>query len=145
VFVLTRSRLDAEVLRRAVAGPANGAVVVFYGDARETTEGRRVTELVYEAYEPMALEGLEALANEVRARHGVSAVACAHRLGPVPAGETAMVLAVSAPHREAALTAVADYVRRLKQEVPIWKLERFEDGSRWVGSGPGAAPEGDAR
>jgi molybdopterin synthase catalytic subunit len=147
VFLLTRSRLDAEVLRRAVAGPANGAVVVFYGDAREATDGRRVTELVYEAYEPMALRGLEALADEMRARHGVSAVACAHRLGPVPAGETAMVLAVSAPHREAALAAVADYVRRLKQEVPIWKLERFEDGSRWVGSPPeaGSPAAADAR
>ena len=62
------------------------------------------------------------------------ALACAHRLGPVPVGESAMVVAVSAPHREAALASTADFIRRLKQDVPIWKLERFEDGERWVGS-----------
>lgn len=134
MYLLTRAPIDAEALRRAVASPACGAVLVFYGDARERTAGRRVLELVYEAYEPMALAGLKALGEELRARHGVSAVACAHRLGRVPAGESALVLAVAAPHREAALAAVADYVRRLKQDVPIWKQERFEDGAVWVGT-----------
>ena len=107
MYLLTRAPIDAEALRRAVAGPANGAVVVFHGDAREQTAGRRVTGLHYEAYESMALAGLEALGAEMRRVHGVSAVACAHRLGPVPVGESAMVLAVSAPHREAALAATA--------------------------------------
>jgi molybdopterin synthase catalytic subunit len=134
VFRLTREPIDAEALRRAVAGPKNGAVVVFHGDAREETGGRRVKALAYEAYEEMALALLRTLAAEVQVRHGVSGVACAHRLGRVPAGETAMVLAISAPHREAALAAVADYIRRLKQDVPIWKQEQFEDGSVWVGS-----------
>ncbi len=134
MVLLTRSPIDAEALRRAVAGPANGAVVLFFGDAREATAGRRVLELVYEAYEGMALAALRALGEELRARHGLSAVACTHRLGRVPVGESAMVLAVSAPHREAALAAVGEFVRRLKQEVPIWKQERFEDGAVWVGS-----------
>jgi molybdopterin synthase catalytic subunit len=134
VFLLTREPIDAEALRRAVAGPANGAVVVFHGDAREQTAGRRVTGLVYEAYEAMALAGLRALGEEMRQRHGVSAVACAHRLGPVPVGESAMVVAMSAPHREAALAATSDFIRRLKQDVPIWKQEHFEDGAHWVGS-----------
>lgn len=134
MFLLTREPIDAERVRRAVAGPKNGAVVVFYGDAREETGGRRVLGLSYEAYEEMALSLLRTLAQEVRVRHGVSAVACAHRLGPVAAGETAMVLAISAPHREAALAATADFIQRLKQDVPIWKQERFEDGAVWVGS-----------
>ena len=141
MFRLTRDAIDAEALRRAVAGPKNGAVVVFYGDARAETGGRRVRALAYEAYEEMALALLRTLAAEVQVRHGVSGVACAHRLGPVPAGETAMVLAVSAPHREAALAAVGDYIRRLKQDVPIWKQEQFEDGSTWVGSA--ADPQGE--
>jgi molybdopterin synthase catalytic subunit len=134
VHRLTRAPIDAEALRREVAGPANGAVVVFFGDAREQTAGKRVTGLVYEAYEPMALAALQALGEEMRRVHGVSAVACAHRLGPVLVGESAMVLAVSAPHREAALAATSDFIRRLKQDVPIWKQERFEDGAVWVGS-----------
>jgi molybdopterin synthase catalytic subunit len=134
VFLLTREPIDAQALRRAVAGPAHGAVVLFHGDARETTDGRRVVELVYEAYEPMALAGLERLAAEVARAHGTGPIACAHRLGPVPVGETAMVLAVAAPHREAALAATAEFIRRLKQEIPIWKQERFEDGAAWVGS-----------
>lgn len=142
MFRLQHGPLDAEALRRAVSRPEHGAVVVFHGDARAQTGGRRVTGLWYEAYEPMALAGLEALADEVRARHGVGAVACAHRLGHVPAGETAMVLAVGAPHREAALAAVGDYIRRLKQDVPIWKREHFEDGTCWVGSA--SDPQGEA-
>lgn len=134
MFLLTRDPLDAQALRRAVAGPAYGAVVVFHGDAREHTAGRRVVELIYEAYEEMALSELRRLAREVAQRHGTGPIACAHRLGRVPAGETAMLLAVAAPHREAALAATADFIRRLKQEVPIWKQERFEDGALWVGS-----------
>ena len=134
MYLLTREPIDAEALRRAVAGPKNGAVVLFYGDAREATAGRRVLGLAYEAYEGMALAALEALGQQMRTRHGISALACAHRLGPVPVGETAMVLAVSAPHREAALAACAEFIQRLKQDVPIWKQERFEDGAHWVGS-----------
>jgi len=134
MFLLTRSPIDAEALRRAVAGPANGAVVLFFGDAREATAGRRVLELVYEAYEGMAVGALRALGEELCASYGLSAVACAHRLGRVPVGETALALAVSAPHREAALAAVGEFIRRLKQDVPIWKQERFEDGALWVGS-----------
>lgn len=134
MFLLTREPIDAEALRRAVAGPAYGAVVLFHGDARETTDGRRVVELVYEAYEPMALAGLERLAGEVARVHATGPIACAHRLGHVPAGETAMVLAVAAPHREAALAATSEFIRRLKQEIPIWKQERFEDGAVWVGT-----------
>ncbi len=134
MYLLTRERIDAEALRRAVAGAGNGAVLLFYGDARDRTAGRRVLGLEYEAYEPMALAGLRALGDELAARHGLGGVACAHRLGPVPPGESALVLAVSAPHREAALAAVAEYVRRLKQDVPIWKRERFEDGGVWVGT-----------
>ena len=146
MFLLTRDPIDAERLRRAVAGPANGAVVVFHGDARGSTAGRRVLGLAYEAYEEMALAQLRALGEEMVASHGVSAVACAHRLGPVPVGESAMVLAVAAPHREAALAAVGDFIRRLKQDVPIWKQERFEDGAVWVGSAtdPQAARSGRA-
>jgi molybdopterin synthase catalytic subunit len=126
--------VDAEAVRRAVEGTDRGAVVVFHGTVRDKTAGRRVTHLFYEAYAPMAEAQMERIAAEVATRHGASALACEHRVGRMLPGETAMVLAVSAPHRAAALAAVEDFVSRLKREVPIWKKEHFEDGAVWVGT-----------
>jgi molybdopterin synthase catalytic subunit len=134
LFAVVEGPIDAEAVRRAVEDPANGAVVLFFGNVRDRTRGRRVTHLVYEAYVPMAVAQMRAIAAEVRERHSVGAVACVHRTGRLGIGETAMVLAVSSPHRAAALRAVEDYVARLKQDVPIWKQEHFEDGAVWVGT-----------
>jgi len=134
VFDLVAGPIDAEAVRRAVEGPESGAVVVFHGTVRDHTAGRRVTHLEYEAYVPMARRLLAELGEEVKARHALSALACVHRLGTLALGETAVVLAVSAPHRRAALEAVEDYIVRLKQDVPIWKKEHFEDGAVWVGT-----------
>jgi molybdopterin synthase catalytic subunit len=149
VFDLTEEPIDAAVLQRRVAGPGNGAVVVFLGTVRDRTDERRVTHLEYEAYAPMAVRQMEGIGAAVRDRHGLSALACRHRLGRLEPGDTAVVVAASAPHRRAALTAVEDFIARLKEEVPIWKKEHFEDGAVWVGtpddpqgrtSGPGARP-----
>jgi molybdopterin synthase catalytic subunit len=134
VFRISRAPIDAEAVRRSVEGPGNGAVVVFHGTVRERTGGRRVTRLEYEAYEPMALRQMEAIGADVIRRHGASALSCWHRVGTLAISESAMVLAVSAPHRKAALEAVEEFVARLKQDVPIWKKEHFEDGAVWVGT-----------
>jgi molybdopterin synthase catalytic subunit len=133
-FRVVREPIDAEVVRRAVLGPENGAVVVFHGTVRRRTRDRVVTHLEYEAYEPMALRAMAAVGAEVRAEFGLSAIACAHRVGRLAVGEDAMVVAASAPHRAAALGAVERFVARLKREVPIWKKEHFEGGAVWVGS-----------
>jgi molybdopterin synthase catalytic subunit len=74
------------------------------------------------------------IAREVREAGGVEAIACVHRLGTLRPGEAAMALAVASAHRGAALAAVETFVARLKQDVPIWKKEHFEDGAVWVGS-----------
>lgn len=134
MFEVVEAPIDAEAVRRAVGGPGDGAVVLFLGTVRGSTRGRRVTHLVYEAYVPMALAQMRALAGEVVRRHGLSGLACAHRVGRLAVGDVALALAVASPHREAALAAVADYVARLKQDVPIWKQEHFEDGAVWVGT-----------
>ena len=133
-FAIVTEPIDAEAVRQAVAGPDNGAVVVFFGTVRNRTGDRAVRHLAYEAYEPMALAAMEAIAREVVAAHALSALACTHRIGPLAIGDDAMVVAASSPHRHAALAGVEQFIVRLKQDVPIWKKEHFEGGAVWIGS-----------
>jgi len=130
---LTHEPLDPEAVASAVESPAHGAVVTFLGVVRDHNQGRRVRYLEYEAYEAMALHRLRAIARETEERFGVR-VAVAHRLGRLEVGETALVVAVGAPHRGPAFEACRQVVERLKQEVPIWKKEHFEGGAVWIGS-----------
>jgi len=134
VLALTEAVIDAEAVRRAVAVHAAGAVVVFHGTVRDTTAGRRVTYLEYEAYPAMALAQMQAIAAEVTAAHGLTGLACVHRLGRLVPGDAALVLATASPRRRAALEAVERFVVRLKRDVPIWKKEHFEDGAVWAGT-----------
>ncbi|MHC5011841.1 MAG: molybdenum cofactor biosynthesis protein MoaE [Planctomycetota bacterium] len=134
MFAVTPDAIDADAVRRAVEGGENGAVVVFHGTVRDRTGARRVTHLEYEAYAPMAIRQMEHIGKEVVRRQGLSALACMHRLGRLQIGETAVVVAASAPHRRAALEAVEEFIARLKQDVPIWKKEHFEGGAVWVGT-----------
>jgi molybdopterin synthase catalytic subunit len=133
-FSIVRTPIDAGRVKHAVLGPGNGAVLVFHGAVRNKTADRRVTHLEYEAYEPMALAALETIGQEVVKQHGISAIACTHRIGRLEIGDDAMVVAVSSPHRAAALAALEDFIVRLKQDVPIWKKEHFEGGAVWIGT-----------
>lgn len=141
-FTITTDPIDAERVRAAVLGEGNGAVVVFYGTVRNKTADRRVTHLEYEAYEPMALKTMGAIAADLVTEHGISALACAHRIGRLAIGEDAMVVAVSSPHRAAGLAALGDFITRLKRDVPIWKKEHFEGGAVWIGSPENPQGEG---
>lgn len=144
-FRIIQTPIDAETVRMAVVGPGNGAIVVFHGAVRNRTGAREVTHLEYEAFQPMAIAAMERIGDEMVAKHGLSALACTHRTGRLEIGEDAMVVAVSSPHRDAALGALAEFIVRLKQDVPIWKKEHFEGGAVWVGTpenpqGEGGAP-----
>jgi len=134
LFRVVAAPIDADAVRRAVEDPGCGAVVVFHGTVRDRTGERRVTHLEYEAYASMAESAMAALGAEVAGRHGPAKIACVHRTGRLAIGDVAVVVAVSAPHRRAALDAVEDFVRRLKEDVPIWKKEHFEGGAVWVGT-----------
>ncbi len=134
MFAVVEEAIDADRVRRAVEGDRNGAVVVFHGTVRNRTEDRRVTHLEYEAFVPMAVAQMEGIADAVKQEHGLSALACVHRIGRLEIGDTAVVVATSSPHRRAALDAVETYVARLKQDVPIWKKEHFEGGATWIGT-----------
>jgi molybdopterin synthase catalytic subunit len=131
-------RVQAEPLELAavvsqVADPAAGAIATFIGTTRDHNRGRSVTHLEYDAYPEMAEAEMAKIADTVTARHGVAKVAMAHRTGHVPIGEASVIIAVSAPHRGAAMDACREAIDTLKQTVPVWKKEIFEGGEEWIG------------
>jgi MoaE-MoaD fusion protein len=120
----------------AVSGKGQGGVVTFSGAVRDSTRGRKVTRLEYEAYPEMAVKKLEEIASgAARTWPGVQ-VAITHRVGVLEPGDLAVVIAASAPHRKEAFAACAWAIEQLKLDVPIWKKEVYEDGDVWVGLGP---------
>lgn len=110
-----------------------GAVVVFSGTARDHAPGRPGVEVLeYEAYEEQVEPRLQAIAGEARARWPVlGRIALIHRVGIVPVGESAVVVAVSAPHRDAAFLAARFCIDAVKASVPIWKHETWAGGDAW--------------
>ena len=133
-FGIVSEPIDAAEVLRAVSLPDSGAVVLFHGTVRDHTGERRVTHLEYEAYPSMAVAQMQRIAEEVKHRHGLSALACIHRTGRLEIGDVAVVLGVASPHRRAALEGVDDFIQQMKQDVPIWKKEHFEGGAVWIGT-----------
>ena len=132
-FALKDGPLDAAEVVGEVASRERGAVVSFVGTVRDQSHGKKVVRLEYEAYREMALSRLEAIAAEAAQAHPGAKVAIHHRLGVIPVGEAAVVIAAAAPHRAEAFRACELAIERLKEDVPIWKKEIFEDGAHWVG------------
>jgi molybdopterin synthase catalytic subunit len=114
----------------------DGAAVVFEGVVRNRTRGRRTLYLDYEAYEEMALEQMEELAQRALEQFQVREVALVHRLGRLEIGETSVLIVVVSPHRGAAFDACRWLIDTLKRSVPIWKKEHFEDGAVWAAGEP---------
>ena len=135
MILLTRDPLDPEALTATVRDAANGGVVTFLGTVRNNTDGRQVLYLEYEAYEDMAEKVLARIAQEVTERWGGGIVhtSIAHRFGRMEIGDISLVVAVASPHRAEAFAACQYVVDRIKQDVPIWKKEVFQDGEVWVG------------
>ena len=131
---ITYDPLEPGVIAEKVMKGGNGAVVTFVGTTRNKTGDRAVMHLEYEAYRPMADTKLEQVVDEIRERWSIEDVAISHRLGKLEIGETSMVVAIASPHRKEAFESCQYAVDRVKQIVPIWKKEFFEDGGVWVGS-----------
>lgn len=127
--------LSVEAVSCAVAGTSCGAVITFAGTVRGETRGRAVLCLEYEAYVPMAVKVLRAIADEAARRWPGVRVAVRHRTGRLEPGELAVVVAAAAPHRADAFAACQQVIDRLKQDAPIWKKEIYADGASWVGLG----------
>ena len=134
-FRLTGEPLDLASVVAEVEDERAGAIATFSGTTRARSRGRDVLYLDYEAYAGMAERVLEELAAELRRRHELCAVANHHRVGRVDIGDTSVVIAVSAPHREAALAACKEAIDTLKETVPLWKKEVYDGGEEWIGRG----------
>jgi molybdopterin converting factor subunit 1 len=136
LFRVVDRPLRLEEVVEAVAGEAYGGLVTFSGSVRNQTRGRRVLRLEYEAYPPMAEKKLAEIGAEVAERFKGTRLAIVHRVGTLQPGELAVVIAAAAPHRKEAFLGCEHAIERLKQDVPIWKKEFYEDGEVWVGLGP---------
>lgn len=129
---VTTDVISVSDLAASVRTNVSGAVVTFSGDVRDNDHGRAVATLEYEAH-PTAQRLLEKVAQEVASRHDVLSVAVAHRHGPIPIGESALIAAVAAKHRQAAFAACTELVDEVKAQIPIWKHQVFTDGTdEWV-------------
>lgn len=113
-----------------------GGIVTFIGTARKFTKGKEVVQLEFEAYEPMAIKEMTKIAEQILANFPAEKVAIHHRVGIVSLKEIAVVIAVACPHRKAAFAACQYAIDTLKETVPIWKKEIFEDGEIWVAAHP---------
>ncbi len=123
---VTEDRLSVQGMSELVGRPGAGAIVTFQGTTRD------VEQLDYEAYREMAEERIASILREVVERHGLQAAAAEHRIGAVPLGETSVVVAVSAPHRDAAFAGGREAIDRIKAEAPIWKQEVDRGEKQWV-------------
>ena len=143
MFEITAEPLDPGPLVDAVRRDESGAVVLFYGVARNENLGRKVLWLEYDAYAEMATKKMREVAEEVRARFPVTGVGILHRTGRLEIGEASLLVAVSSGHRKEALEACHFAVDRIKQIVPVWKKEVFEGGEEWIeGHVPGVGDRG---
>jgi MoaE-MoaD fusion protein len=134
-FRLTEGPVNLTAVVVEVVDERAGAIATFLGTVRGQSRGREVIALEYEAYEEMAEDVMAQIATEVNERYDLCKVAISHRVGRVEVGETSVAIAVSAPHRHDALAACKDVIDTLKERVPLWKKELYEDGEEWIGRG----------
>jgi molybdopterin synthase catalytic subunit len=145
LVAVTAAPLDLPALTAEVSGrgPGDGAVTSFIGLVREQNQGRRVSFLEYEAYEPLAIRALHRILEEARASWPDVRLGVHHRTGRLELGEASIIIAAASPHRANAFAACRYTIERVKQIVPIWKHEHFEGGDVWL-EGATADPDDEA-
>ncbi|MBN9655783.1 molybdenum cofactor biosynthesis protein MoaE [Halobacillus sp. GSS1] len=121
-----------EVTKRVIRREA-GAINTFIGTVREFTKGKRTLYLEYETYKEMAEKKLEQIAAEIEEQWPSAQVVIAHRVGRLAITDIAVMIAVSTPHRNDSYEASRYAIERIKEIVPIWKKEHWEDGEEWIG------------
>ena len=134
-FLLSAEPLDLRAVVREVQRNEAGAIATFVGTTRRHSRGRVVLYLDYEAYPEMAEQMMRGLAAALKEKHDLCEVAIHHRIGRVDIGEPSVAIAVSAPHRHAALEACREAIDTLKETIPLWKKEVYEGGEEWIGRG----------
>ena len=130
---LTRNSIDYSALTEQVRRSNCGAVVTFLGTVRDLTGDKITIALDYEAYPGMAERKMAEIEQETREKWPVGEMIIEHRLGHLEVGDISVAVAVSCPHRHQAFDACRHAIDRLKELVPIWKKENWQDGStEWV-------------
>ena len=142
---ITAEPLDLQALVAAVAGSGHGdgAIATFIGVVRDNNQGRRVSYLEYEAYEPLAVRALNRILDEAKDAWPDTRLAVHPRVGRIDLSEASIIIAAASPHRAHAFAACRYTIERVKQIVPIWKHEHFEGGEVWL-EGATADPEDEA-
>lgn len=130
---VTTEPLSADHYQQRVVAPTCGAVALFVGVVREFTGEKRTLSLKYEAYGEMAEREMTKIAREIQERWPGARVAIGHRIGELGIGEASVIVAVATPHRAAAFEAARFGIDTIKERVPIWKKEVWDDGETWVG------------
>ena len=128
--------LNQDECLKAVADDGAGGTVVFVGTVRNQTKGKKVVRLEFEAFEPMAIKEMRKIAEAITDKWNALHVSVHHRVGALDIQGIAVIIAVSTPHRKAAFEACEYAIDTLKETVPIWKKEIFEDGEVWVAAHP---------
>ena len=131
-ILVSASPLSLDAALEAVRGPDSGGIVLFLGTVRDANRGKRVRHLEYEAYAEMAEAKMREIASALEQVHEPLRLALHHRVGDLAIGETAVIVAAAAPHRDAAFAAARAAIDELKRVVPIWKKEYTDDGAVWI-------------
>jgi molybdopterin synthase catalytic subunit len=145
-YEISNVPIDIQTVIDKVVQREAGAITTFIGTVRELTNGKKTLFLIYEAYEAMAIKKLEQIGREIEERWPGAKAAITHRVGRLDITDVAVVIAVSTPHRADAYEANRYAIERIKQIVPIWKKEHWENGEEWIGdqlekvSYPGGKP-----
>lgn len=133
-FEISKQTINIQEVIDKVVRREAGAITTFIGTVRELTNGKKTLFLIYDAYEQMAVKKLEQIGKEIAERWPGAKTAITHRVGRLDITDVAVVIAVSTPHRADAYEANRYAIERIKEMVPIWKQEHWEDGEEWVGN-----------
>ena len=131
---LSSDPLDINDCMQFIQHSKSGAQCLFTGTVRDHSNNKSVRYLQYSAYQPMAIKQMEGIAEKAKAGWPVSKIAIAHRIGHLNIGEIAVIVGVSSAHRKEAFEACQWIMDTIKQRVPIWKKEFYENGEEWVGA-----------
>lgn len=133
---ITANRIDVLAVIAKVKHPEAGGIDVFIGTTRNKTSNNEVIQLEFESHVSMAIKEIEKIVTTAKKKWDIKSVAVSHRIGVVPIGEEAVVIAVACPHRNDAFESCRYIIDTLKQTVPIWKKEKFYNGEVWVAAHP---------
>lgn len=133
---VTSEKLKLQDCTSFVEDESCGGIVTFIGTVRNATENKTVTLLDFSGYETMAVKEMRKIADKALLKFSIHKIAMHHAVGELQIGEIPVIIAVSSAHRKAAFEACEFAIDTLKETVPIWKKEHFDDGEVWVNSHP---------